>query len=359
MALVSIIVPIYNVERYLCDCIDSALNQTYRDFELILVDDGSPDNCGAICDEYARKDDRVRVIHKTNGGLSDARNAGLDVATGKYIYFLDGDDSIRPNLLETLVPYMEQGADLAVFTFQGFYDSGDQQTPWVHATGEYDVDTQDKRLEFIHKVLLQSKIGWDAWSRMFVRERIEAYGLRFEDNRKIFAEDLYFSLCYCAHAEHIVSLEDCLYNYRLRSDSIMRVQGARNNLPRIQMLAECVREYYNRFEDCALLRENFDRLWYQIIMNQFMYQILNVEDQVSFRDTIIREIPNWDQVSQMLKQQRKDASFWKTQYSFVRYLEIRANAEFLLEGNYRKFSISKWIVRKIKNLYERMGRPVP
>lgn len=88
----SIIVPIYKVELYLRQCINSVLNQSYKDFELILVDDGSPDNCPIICDEYASRDIRVKVIHKSNGGLSDARNVGLDVAQGEYVLFLDSDD---------------------------------------------------------------------------------------------------------------------------------------------------------------------------------------------------------------------------------------------------------------------------
>ena len=359
MALVSIIVPIYNVERYLSDCIDSALNQTYRDLELILVDDGSPDGCGAICDAYAKKDSRIRVIHKPNGGLSDARNAGLNIASGKYVYFLDSDDTIAPNLLETVVPYMEQGADLVTFGLHSFYDDGTVLPPLKRECGTYLLKTPEERLAFFHKTLLQTKIGWEACLRIFSREKIEQYGLRFADNRKIFAEDLYFSLCYCAHAGHIVSLEDCFYHYRLRSDSIMGIQNTRNNLPRIRLLADSVLEHYRQHEDCTLFAENFPRLWYQIFMNQFIYQILNVEDQASFRDTVIREFPDWDAVSAVLKQQRKDTAFWKKQYSFVRYFEMTSGAEFLLEGNLRKFAVSNRIIRKIKNLYERMGKPVP
>ena len=359
MALVSIIVPIYNVEHYLGACIDSVLAQTYGDFELILVDDGSPDHCGGICDTYAQKDDRIRVIHKPNGGLSDARNAGLDIAAGKYVYFLDSDDTIATDLLETVVPIMEQGADLVTFTLQGYYDDGTVQPPCKRECGTWLLHTPEERLEFFHRTLLQTKIGWEACLRMFSREKIEEYGLRFADNRKIFAEDLYFSLCYCAHAEHIVSIDACLYNYRLRSDSIMGVQNTRNNLPRILALADSVLEYYNRFEDCALLRREFDRIWYQIFMNQFVYQILNVEDPVSFRGAVIREITDWQQVFWLLEQQLRDGAFWKKQYSYVRYFEMTANGRFLLEGGFWKFRISNWLVRKIKNLYERMGRPVP
>lgn len=103
----SIIVPIYNVEKYLCRCVDSILAQTFTDFELILVDDGSPDGCPAICDGYALKDPRIRVIHKANGGLSDARNAGIDVAQGEYLAFVDSDDWIEPDMYQSMIDMLE------------------------------------------------------------------------------------------------------------------------------------------------------------------------------------------------------------------------------------------------------------
>ena len=110
--LISVVVPIYNVEKYLNRCVDSILNQTFTDFELILVDDGSPDNCGKICDEYAEKDNRVRVIHKPNGGLSDARNAGIEWALknsdSEWITFIDSDDWVHPNYLEFLLQAAEK-----------------------------------------------------------------------------------------------------------------------------------------------------------------------------------------------------------------------------------------------------------
>ncbi len=100
MPLFSIIIPVYNVEKYLNKCVDSVLNQTFTDFEVILVDDGSPDNCPAICDSYAEKDKRVRVIHKQNGGLICARKSGLEAARGDYIGFVDSDDWIEENMYE-------------------------------------------------------------------------------------------------------------------------------------------------------------------------------------------------------------------------------------------------------------------
>ena len=105
--LISVIVPVYKVEQYLDECVQSIRNQTYTNLEIILVDDGSPDRCPEMCDEYARQDSRIKVIHKPNGGLSSARNAGLDIATGEYVGFVDSDDIVKPNMYETLLSAFE------------------------------------------------------------------------------------------------------------------------------------------------------------------------------------------------------------------------------------------------------------
>ena len=107
-SLISIIVPVYNVEQYLSRCVDSLVNQTYHNIEIILVDDGSPDRSGEICDEYAKKDKRVKVIHQSNGGLSDARNTALDIAKGDYLMFVDSDDWIEPTMYEEMLSFMEK-----------------------------------------------------------------------------------------------------------------------------------------------------------------------------------------------------------------------------------------------------------
>lgn len=124
-ALITVIVPVYKVEAYLERAILSVLNQTYQNLQIILVDDGSPDNCGSICDAYEKKDSRIRVIHKKNGGLSDARNAGLEAAEGDYIAFLDSDDFIAPFFLETLMEaLLSTGSDVALCPYQVVKESG-------------------------------------------------------------------------------------------------------------------------------------------------------------------------------------------------------------------------------------------
>lgn len=119
---ISIIVPVYNVEKYLDKCVNSILNQTFQDFELILVDDGSPDNCGEMCDDYAARDKRVTVIHQVNGGLSAARNAGIEIAKGRYLGFVDSDDYIAEDMYELLYNNLKnEDADLATVGFLDVY----------------------------------------------------------------------------------------------------------------------------------------------------------------------------------------------------------------------------------------------
>ena len=135
----SIIVPIYKVEEYLPECIESILAQTHKDFELVLVDDGSPDNCPGICDEYAQKDDRVRVVHKENGGLISARKAGLAVAEGDYICFVDGDDFIKKDMLETYCKTLsERDVDVICCSFSTYCDGKTEKFAQKVPEGFYD-----------------------------------------------------------------------------------------------------------------------------------------------------------------------------------------------------------------------------
>ena len=267
MCKVSIIVPVYGVEDYICPCVESALNQTFTDFELILVDDGSPDGCGAILDEYALSDRRVRVIHKENGGLSSARNAGLDVAKGKYIYFLDGDDAMFPNLLETAVPQMDEGFDLVAFNFEAIMN-GVADARWgryIPERREYLFPGPEARWTFLYRVFGRCGIHWEAWNRIFRRDLIEQWHIRFADNRKIFAEDLCFSYCYLAHARRVLTLPDALYHYIVRPDSITALAGQRLHLAEFEALAEEVLAHFDACPDCAYLSEHPLPLWYMVI----------------------------------------------------------------------------------------------
>ena len=140
MTKVSIIVPVYRVEKYINRCVESLINQTLSDIEIILVDDGSPDNCPAICDEWAKKDNRIKVVHKRNGGLSSARNAGLAVATGKYIGFVDSDDDVEMDMYEKMVSVAErEQVDFVMADYFRIFENGEKYLKTLDIeTGRYD-----------------------------------------------------------------------------------------------------------------------------------------------------------------------------------------------------------------------------
>lgn len=154
MPTISVIVPVYKVEAYLDRCVQSILNQTYTDFELILVDDGSPDGCGALCDAWAEKDSRIRVIHKQNGGLSDARNAGIEIAEGKYLTFVDSDDYIHPKMLEALYEAIQKtGAKVSVCAYQ---ETDGEALPDFDQTGYECWKTED----FYLRKCVNATVAW-------------------------------------------------------------------------------------------------------------------------------------------------------------------------------------------------------
>ena len=160
--LISIVVPVYKVEKFLEKCIDSIINQTYKNLEIILVDDGSPDNCGKICDEYAKKDKRIKVIHQQNGGLSAARNTGITKATGKYISFIDSDDYIEKDYIELLYTTIKQSkADIAIGSHTVIYDTG---TKLQKATGEKSIL---KPKEVLERILYDNNIDYSAWAKLY------------------------------------------------------------------------------------------------------------------------------------------------------------------------------------------------
>lgn len=164
MCEISIIVPVYKVEKYLRKCVDSILAQTFTDFEVILVDDGSPDNSGKICDEYAEKDSRVRVLHKANGGLSSARNAGIEIAKGKYLGFVDSDDYIAEDMYELLYNnILKENADMSIC---GIYDVYEGKEPIVKPTIEKVVSADEALL-----LILQGNIiSVHAVNKLYKRE---------------------------------------------------------------------------------------------------------------------------------------------------------------------------------------------
>lgn len=223
MPKISVIVPVYNVENYLNRCLDSILSQTFSDFELILIDDGSPDNCSVICDEYAAKDSRIRVIHKINGGVSVARNTGLDVAEGNYITFCDSDDYWAADMLQTLLSAAEENhADIVTSGYQHVDDEGNILNVVARYPDFCEITSEEDLLAYLIQGVMGGKYGWEACTRLYKRSIIQAHQLRFCTTCNNYAEDMGFVMQYCLYVNTARSIEYCGYYYRIRAGSMMR-----------------------------------------------------------------------------------------------------------------------------------------
>lgn len=214
--LISIIVPVYNVENYVEKCINSIINQTYKNLEIIIVDDGSKDNSGKICDELEKKDDRIKVIHKENGGLSDARNRGIKIAKGSYIGFVDSDDYIKEDMFETLYNLNKKyNSDISIVSFYEIYNN-----KVIGVRNSKNLEELSK-LDAMKEVLIDSKIQSYAWNKLFKRELFE--GIEFPTNKNF--EDIATTLLLFEKANKVVLLEDPKYYYVRRDNSIIGVKN--------------------------------------------------------------------------------------------------------------------------------------
>ena len=207
---ISVIVPVYKVEKYIYDCINSILAQTFRDFELILVDDGSPDTCGAICDEYAARDARVRVIHKKNGGVSSARNAGLDQAAGDYVAFIDSDDSAEPDYLKDLLEAAGDDRMFVISDYQPFREDGLEEKVFP---APFTANLDSGSTEDFRKLMF-GFILFPPYCKLYRRDIIEANHIRFDTEMRT-AEDFDFNMRYVAHVRKIRYIASVQYRYRV------------------------------------------------------------------------------------------------------------------------------------------------
>lgn len=212
--LISVIVPVYNVENYISECLDSIINQTYKKLEIILVDDGSTDKSGDICEEYKIKDNRIKIIHQKNAGLSDARNAGIDIATGKYIQFIDSDDYIDKDMIETLYKLIvENNADISICSN---YILKDGITSCECSNKKYIYN----RKEALKEILIDEAIRSYAWNKLFKKELFD--DIKFP-SKKVFEDVLTIPKLF-EKSDKIVFVDIPKYYYRQRDGSILHKQ---------------------------------------------------------------------------------------------------------------------------------------
>ena len=210
--LISVIVPVYKVEKYLEKCIESIIKQTYTNLQIILVDDGSPDNCGKICDEYAKKDSRIEVIHKINGGLSDARNVGINRANGRYIGFVDSDDYIKEDMYEKLINLIkEYDADISICNLYDVIDGKEYVRNKDNGIHEY------SRIDILKEILLDKNIQSYAWNKLYKKELFDE--IKYPIGKKY--EDIGTTFYLFEKCNKIVVTSEPEYYYLKRADSLV------------------------------------------------------------------------------------------------------------------------------------------
>ena len=213
--LLSVIVPVYNTERYLTTCLESILDQIYSNIEVIVVDDGSTDESGKICDEIAKRDSRVTVIHKDNAGLSSARNIGIQVASGKYIAFVDSDDYLRKDTLEKLInTALETNSDIVISNYYLYFHDGNDIKHLKHMPKKKTYSNNE-----VINLMLLNRIQGHVWNKLFKYSLLNKINFEFEKDRII--EDIFPIFKAVNSASKIVYIDEALYFYRQREESLV------------------------------------------------------------------------------------------------------------------------------------------
>lgn len=273
---ISIIVPVYKVEQYIHKCIDSILKQTFKEFELILVDDGSPDSCGEICDRYAIQDSRIKVIHKENGGLSSARNAGLDIAQGDYIGFVDSDDWIEMDMYELLYRMcVEQGCDIAICSSEIHYND----KTVISSSHPFVIHDRNSAMKTMLEGNLYDEV---VWTKLFKRQLLE--GIQFPVG--ISYEDTAFTYKVIHKCEKVCFIGEPKYHYIKRDNSMMDRAVKEVKIDAILIYDEMCKfmeQYYKGLCDLVILKLGNCSM---VILNLILSSGKFSEHKVKFYKTI-------------------------------------------------------------------------
>ena len=259
MVLFSIVVPIYNVEPYIHKCVESLIHQSYSDIEIILVDDGSPDNCSTICDEYAKIDERIRVIHKPNGGLSDARNAGLAEASGEYVLFVDSDDYIERDTCERFAERITDGVDILIG--DAVVEGGKCNLMHIEPSETLVYNG----VEYLKRAMQECRAPMAVWLNVYRREFLLEHSLFFK--KGILHEDEQFTPRVLMAAHSVVVTGIMFYHYVIRDNSIMTKKDKRKNAKDLLSTA---------YEYVEMLRNYPDKQLKMLLQDSFVAKYMSL-----------------------------------------------------------------------------------
>ena len=305
--LISVIVPVYNVENYLRACVDSIIAQTYDNLEIILVDDGSPDNCPAICDEYAEKDSRIKVIHKENGGVSSARNYGIDASKGLYITFIDSDDTVAENWIEGLYETIND-YDLSI---AGITYVNDENRSSSSPIGKEFVD------------LIKSSLFGYACNKLYKRDAIG--DLRFASIQR---EDIIFNLSLFSSGKTYTLVDSHGYYYFQRNNSLLHEVA----IPNIQAIFEFEENIQRSIFDLSETDQSviYNYVMYSYVVDYIYKLLLSKSILAKEKKRLIKEIISYQPLQKKLKKEYADNTLYR-----IFYYGIALKSSFIVRYGFR------------------------
>lgn len=328
---VSIIVPIFKVEKYLGKCIDSILAQTYGDFEVILVDDGSPDQSGKMCDRYALQDSRIRVIHKENQGLGFARNTGLDCAQGEYICFLDSDDWLETFAIERWVQAQEKfNADIVMCNYQKKNDKNEILYRYEIVKDEYCYrGIEIERKIFWPMIGQESTVKDDftinmcVWTNLYRRDLIEKNHIRFLSEREYLSEDICFNLQYLLCSKIAVMIPDSLYCYRYNPASLTNCYKENEYQKAVALYRKVL--YWSKLAKHIEFKEFRLERFFLTKVRELMFRLCSSDMQYREKENLCKKILKDSTLQDVL--QRYPIKCYILKYKIPAYLMIRKNVK--------------------------------
>ena len=276
--LISVVVPVYNVEKYIRESLDSIINQTYENLQIILIDDGSTDSSGSICDEYAASDDRITVIHQKNAGAGAAKNTGLDLIQGEYFSIIDSDDYIELNMYEKMVCYMENyRVDVVQCLFRNVFVNRKVYRNYI-------VKSKPIRKVSRNKFLKEYLYDWKYaifWNKLFKTSLLK--NIRFPIGRKI--DDEFFTYKLICNSEYILNVQDVLCNYRMRQSSVMNDNADK------RLIMDRIDCFVERYEYVSERFPELEALYYQKLADALIYYKNIVPDDIEVLNSLINKYP--------------------------------------------------------------------
>lgn len=326
--LVSIVVPIYGVEEYLDKCVESIVNQTYRTIEILLIDDGSPDKCPELCDQWALKDERIRVIHKTNAGLGYARNTGIEHANGEFIYFVDSDDYIEKTLIEDCLRIAKQeNADIVFFGHDRRSREGDLVSSYVPDARQKYSGNEVMEKGAASALKHDSNFSLSACFCFISMQIINQTQWRFVSEREILSEDYYSMLKLLGNASSIVIVDSIYYHYMVNQNSLSQVYRA-DRYERIRHCAKALMSLIEQMGCVEILSPGIASVYLGFVMGA-MKQIVNSDSSLQSKIKNIREI-----VSDEYLQETIQKNTWNSEGAARRtfYKAIQAKSALMCYG---------------------------